>query len=204
MAVIFLIRHGETDYLGKRLAGRLPGIPLNEKGRLQAQQLAIKIGHLPFKHLYSSPIQRTLETAAPLAAKTSLPVEVLPGLIEVDYGDWEGQTSEQIRSSELWPMVHMVPSLVRFNGGESFPEVQERVVAAVESAAVGLERNELAAVFSHADVIALAAAHYLNMPLDDFLRLNISTTSITVLQLDRPKVKVPFVNLNELPQSFDF
>lgn len=204
MAVIFLIRHGETDYLGKRLAGRLPGIPLNEKGRLQAQQLAAKIGHLPFKHLYSSPIQRTLETAGPLAAKADLPVEVLPGLIEVDYGDWEGQTGEQIRSSGLWPMVHSTPSQVRFNGGESFIEVQERVVAAVESAAAGLERNELAACFSHADVIALAAAHYLNMPLDDFLRLNISTTSITILQLGQPQIKVPYVNLNELPQSFDF
>jgi broad specificity phosphatase PhoE len=204
MAIIFLIRHGETDYVGKRLAGRIPGIPLNEKGRAQAQQLAAKIGRLPFQRIFSSPIQRTIETAAPLAALHGLQVETLPGLIEIDYGDWEGLTPEQFRSTALWSLLRTTPSQVRFNGGESYIEVQERVVTAVESVAARLDRNELAACFSHADVIALAAAHYLNMPLDAFLRLNIATASITVLLLGDSQPKVPHINLTELPETFNF
>lgn len=204
MAVIFLIRHGETDYVGKRLAGRIPGIPLNVKGQSQAQQLAQKIGHLPFRRIFSSPIQRTIETAAPLAEKRGLSVETLPGLIEIDYGEWVGMTPEQLRSTDLWSLVHTSPSQVRFAGGESFAEVQERVVSAINQISANLGRNELAACFSHADVIALAAAYYLNMPLDSFLRLSITPASITVLFLGDTQPKVPYINLSELPESFNY
>ncbi len=93
MPIFLLIRHGETDYNKKmHIAGRLPNVHLTKKGRQQAQSLADKLANAPIKAIYSSPLERTLETAEPLAKALKLEVIPMPGLLETDCGEWQGQS----------------------------------------------------------------------------------------------------------------
>ncbi len=101
MTTVLLIRHGENNMVGKRLAGRLPGVHLNKKGREQAEQLAEVLCKAPIKAIYSSPLERAVETAEPLAKLLNLEILPAPGLVELAYGDWQGKTLKQFgRASE--------------------------------------------------------------------------------------------------------
>lgn len=191
MTLLLLIRHGENDARKTRLVGRLPGIHLNQQGREQAEELAGLLADAPIQAVYSSPLERALETAEPLARALNLPVEPLPDLLEIDYGAWQGRTFKQIRRSKFWRQVGENPAGVRFPGGETFLEAQQRAVAALERIAQG---KDMAAVVTHADVILLALAHYLNMPLKDFHRLEIQPASISVIELKDGRSRILHVN----------
>lgn len=197
MATLFLIRHGENDYVGKRLSGRIPGLHLNEKGRLQAAHLAEIFSGLPLKAIYSSPLERAVETAQPLADVLGLPVRILSGLLEMDYGEWQGLTIKQMSRRKLFKTVQATPSRVRMPGGESFSEVQQRAVRAVAEIAAALAEKEMAVCFSHADVIKLVVAHYLEMPLDAFQRLALGTASITTLAFEEHTAYLINYNVTE-------
>lgn len=182
MPVILLIRHGENDYVKKhRLAGRLPGVHLNKKGQEQARLLAEKLRDVPVKAIYSSPLERTLETAAPLAQ--ALGLEVIPrlGLIETDFGEWQGESLKKLGRLKAWRMVQYRPSLMRFPGGETFAEIQMRYVHELESICSQYEPKDIVACVSHADPIRLAVAYYIGLPLDMFQRLSVLPGSISVL-----------------------
>jgi len=184
MPLILLIRHGENDYVKKsRLSGRMPGIHLNEKGRAQAQTLAEKLKSAPIKAVYSSPLERAIETAEPLANALGLEVISRPGLIETDIGEWQGKTIKGLSRLKIWRKVLSAPSLMRFPGGESFIETQYRICQEIEWMRTQHEPKVLIACFSHADPIKLAIAYYLGMPLDMFQRLGVSPASITALHL---------------------
>jgi probable phosphoglycerate mutase len=183
MPAVLLIRHGETDYVGKRLAGRLPGIHLNETGRRQAEAVAQQLKVAPIQAVYSSPLERTLETAQALAAALDLPVQTDEALLEVNFGAWQGKTVKQMHRMKLWKMVQEKPSQVRFPQGESFSEAQARLVAFLDGLREKHTEKDLVACFSHSDAIKLAIAHYLGMPLDTFQRLHVDTASISLLFL---------------------
>jgi probable phosphoglycerate mutase len=184
MTIIYLIRHGDTDYVGRRLAGWLPGIHLNERGRRQAARLAEELAEVRFAALYASPLDRTLETAAPIAASHHLRVVRRPGLGELKAGTWEGQSLKSLRRRKLWAVVQHSPSLARFPGGESFVEAQGRIVAELEGVRQAHPRPDASvAVVSHADMIKLALAHYIGLPLDQFQRLSIEPASISILSV---------------------
>jgi len=184
MPLILLIRHGENDYVKKsRLSGRMPGIHLNEKGRAQAQTLAEKLKSAPIKAVYSSPLERAIETAEPLANALGLEVISRPGLIETDIGEWQGKTIKGLSRLKIWRKVLSAPSLMRFPGGESFIETQYRICQEIEWMRTQHDPKVLIACFSHADPIKLAIAYYLGMPLDMFQRLGVSPASITALHL---------------------
>lgn len=185
MTTVLLIRHGENNMVGKRLAGRLPGVHLNERGRQQAEQVAQALNQAPIKAIYSSPLERTMETAERLASTLGLPIQAAPGLIEVGYGDWQGKTIKQLSRYRLWKVVQEKPSEMRFPGGESLVEVQQRAVAEIERIAAAHEEADLVACFSHGDIIRLLVAHFLGMPLDLFQRVSASTASITVVHIDK-------------------
>jgi len=177
--------------VGKRLAGRLPGVHLNDMGRRQAQQIGLALSTAPIKAIYSSPLERALETAEPLAARSGLPVQQTSGLVEVDYGDWQGKTIRQLSRMKIWKVVQEKPSEMRFPNGESFIEVQGRAVADVERIAAAHSEADLVACFTHGDIIRLAAAHFLGMPLDLFQRISAGTASITTIHINkegRPQV----------------
>jgi probable phosphomutase (TIGR03848 family) len=185
MTTLLLIRHGENDYTATgRLAGRLPGINLNERGRRQAVQLAGALGNAPIKAIYSSPLERTIQTAAPLAAVLGLEVQVETGLLEVDIGKWHGRPLKQLRKLKAWKVLQEQPSAFRFPGGESYLEIQARCVAAMQ-AVITRHPDDLVACFSHGDILRMLTAHFLEMPLDSFQRLGIDTTSITQVHINK-------------------
>lgn len=184
MPLILLIRHGENDYVKKaRMAGRLPGVHLNENGKTQAQALAEKLTGAPIKALYSSPLERAMETAEPIAKALKREIEVREGLIETDIGEWSGKTLKSVRRLKVWRTVQNAPSLFRFPGGESFAETQHRICREIEAICAGLEDKDIVACVSHADPIKLAAAYYIGLGLDNFQRLMVSPASITALHI---------------------
>ncbi len=184
MPIVLLIRHGENEYVKKgRLAGRLPGVHLNQKGQQQALLLAERFKDAPIKAIYSSPLERALETAQPLADKLGLQVITRPGLLEVDIGEWQGQTLKALRRLKLWKTVQMAPSRFRFPGGESFAECQLRLVQEIEHLSSQHEPKDLFACVFHADPIKLTVAYFLGMPLDNFQRLAVAPASVTALHI---------------------
>ncbi|NUM44990.1 MAG: histidine phosphatase family protein [Anaerolineales bacterium] len=198
MPTILLIRHGENDYVKKgRLAGRLPGVHLNEAGRKQAEDLVQTLGHAPLKAVYSSPLERAMETAAPLAQAKGLDILPRAGLLEVDFGEWQDKTLKALQKLALWKVVQGRPSLMRFPAGETFAEAQQRIVNEIITLAGMHAPHEVIACFSHSDLIKLAAAYFLGTPLDLFQRIMIGTASITTLHFHDNFAAV--VNLNYSP-----
>jgi probable phosphoglycerate mutase len=195
MAYIFLVRHGQNDWVKKRrLAGWTPGIQLNDAGRKQAAAVAERLAHLPVTAIYSSPLERCRETAEILAEGHGLTVETVEELGEVRYGEWQGQKLKKLTGLKReWHAVQYHPGRFRFPAGESFLEVQHRMVAALETLA-GRHEKEAIVVVSHADVIKLALAHYLGLPIDLFQRLSIATASVSTLTLEADGVRVLRIN----------
>lgn len=194
MATLLLIRHGENDFVGRRLAGRLAGVHLNVFGHSQAETLAAVLRSEPIVAIYASPLERAIETAEPLARDLYLPIQPQPGLIEIDYGTWQGKSISYLKRLKYWQMVQKTPSQVCFPKGESFSEAQLRVIAALEAINAAHGENDRIACFLHCDTIRLAIAYYLNMPLDSFQRLVINTASITRLHLQNGSVVLMQVN----------
>jgi probable phosphoglycerate mutase len=198
MAILLLIRHAENDYYVKgKLPGRLPGIHLNEPGRQKADALAIALNGVPLKAVYSSPLERAIETAQPLASKMGLEIQIHGGLNELDCGDWKGKSVKRLKKLKAWETVQGDPSNFCFPGGESFLAAQQRVCNTLLELSSTLGEEETAACFSHCDIIRLAVAYFLNMPINDFRRVSAEPASITTLYLgkDHPRL----VNLNLPP-----
>ncbi|HEY9078309.1 MAG TPA: MSMEG_4193 family putative phosphomutase [Anaerolineaceae bacterium] len=194
MTAIFLVRHGENDFVGKRLAGRLPGVHLNQRGKEQAHMLVDRLKQAPLKAIYSSPLERAVETATPLAVHLGLSIQPAPGLIELDYGEWQGAELDQLRTDPLWKKVQNTPSQVCFPGGENLRAVQQRAVEEIERIASLHDERDMIACFSHGDIIRLLLAYYLVMPLDEFQRLSADTASISLVFLTKDGIHVHSVN----------
>jgi probable phosphomutase (TIGR03848 family) len=197
MPTLLLIRHGENDFVKKhRLAGRLPGVSLNDKGRQQALAIAEKLATAPLKAIYSSPLERAVETAEPLAKAFNLPVLTRPGLIETDPGEWTGQSFKKLGRTQVWRTVQSAPSRFRFPGGEAFAECQQRICQELQTLAGQHPPQDLIACFSHADPIRLAVAYFIGLPLDMFQRLAVSPGSLTVLHLGETSARLLALNVN--------
>ena len=195
MSTLLLIRHGENDYLKKnRLPGHLPGIHLNERGREQAAELVRTLGQLPIKAIYSSPLERAVETAEPLAQTLGLGIQIRPPLTDVDPGLWTGRSWKDLRRTKDWKVIQHTPSQFQFPGGETFLQAQQRIVAALTAISTAHKREMVAVVF-HADPIKLAVAHYLGLPLDNFQRLTIHAGSVTVMEIGESTARLLASNL---------
>jgi len=177
---ILLVRHGQTPTTGKLLPGRAPGLHLSETGQAQAEGVARRLADAKITAIYASPLERTRETAAPLAAALGLKVKVDKGLLEADIGDWTGQELKAVAKTPEWKVVHSYPSGFRFPGGESFVEMQARTVSTLDCLRRAHPGETIVAV-SHADVIKAAVAHALGTHLDLFQRIVISPCSVTAI-----------------------
>ncbi|MGC9333330.1 MAG: MSMEG_4193 family putative phosphomutase [Anaerolineae bacterium] len=184
MMNLLLIRHALNDWVGKKLAGWLPDVHLNEEGRAQAVALAVRLADVPLAAIYSSPLDRAVETARPLAVSHGLDVQLREGLGEIRFGTWTGRSLEELKEKELWPVIQVYPSGARFPEGESLHEVQARLVAELDAIRDD-HPDQTVAVVSHSDPIKLVVAHYLGLPLDLFQRLNISPASVTAFAFTR-------------------
>lgn len=184
MPIVLLVRHGENDYVKKnRLAGRKSGVHLNDTGRAQALAVAEKLTGALVKAVYSSPLERAMETAEPFAQALNLEVIPREGLLETDYGEWQDKTLKSLRRRKLWKVVQGRPSMARFPQGESFAETQHRICREIEALVGQHAEKDIFVCVSHADPIKLAVAYYLGLPLDAFQRLAVSPASITALAI---------------------
>jgi probable phosphomutase (TIGR03848 family) len=193
MATLFLIRHAVTAQTGRVLYGQTPGIGLDDRGRAQAAGLVERFGSIRLTAIYSSPLERCVQTVEPLAATQRLAVKVLPELIEMDTGSWTGRTLAQVRRTKPWGTVQKQPSAFRFPGGEGFREAQTRAVDAVERVARRHRRGRVA-IASHGDIVRIVLAHLLGTPLDDFQRIVVDTASVSVVVVDAGRARVVLVN----------
>ena len=177
--LVLFVRHGQTPTTGKVLPGRAPGLQLSEAGRKQAQAAADALSKLPrVDAVYASPLERARETAAPIAAARNLKVKVDRGLLEVDTGEWTGEELKKLRRTPEWRLVQGRPSGFRFPGGESFLDLQARIVSTIERL-VAAHRGGTIVTVSHADTIKAAVGHALGAHLDMFQRISVSPCSIT-------------------------
>jgi probable phosphomutase (TIGR03848 family) len=182
MTLMLLVRHAVTDVTGKRLSGSTPGIHLSDEGRVQAKGLAERLGPLRLTAVYTSPLERCVETAEPIAAGRRLEVGVLADLEEIGYGQWAGRPIAGLMKTKLWRRIQLLPSSVEFPEGETLVGGQRRAVAAFDGIAARSPRGVVVAV-THADVIRLALAHYAGVHIDLFQRFTVSPASVSALVL---------------------
>ena len=202
MPLLLLIRHGENDFTKKhKLAGYTPGVHLNERGLSQAQALADALKEVPIKALYSSPLERAVETATPIAAARELEILNEAGLLETNVGKWQGRSLAALRLQKHWKVVQNAPSRAQFPEGETFYECQTRIVTALDSISRKYKPQDIVACVFHADPIKLAIAHYIGLPLDHFQRLSCDTGSLTALYVNESGANL--IKLNQRP-PFDF
>lgn len=177
---LLLVRHALNDWVGDRLAGWTPNVHLNDKGRAQAQALAGRLADRPMAAIYASPLERAVETAQIIADPHNLEVQIREGVGEARYGEWTGQSLEDLAKEDAWRVVQFYPSMARFPGGEAIREMQARAVAELD-AIVAAHPSETVLVVSHADLIKAALAHYAGLHLDLFQRLVVSPASLSVV-----------------------
>ena len=179
--LVLFVRHGTTPTTGKVLPGRARGLHLSEQGREQAQRAAARIAEVgKIAAVYSSPLERARETAAPIARLARKTKRIERGLIECDLGAWTGLSLRRLMKKPEWSIVQRSPSTFRFPGGESFTEMQSRMVGTVDAIRRRHPGRAIVCV-SHADTIKAAVAHATGTPLDLFQRIVISTCSVTAI-----------------------
>lgn len=176
---ILLVRHGHTPTTGKLLPGRAPGLHLADVGMQQAERVGERIAELAkVDAIYTSPMERARETAAPIGKAVGIRPKVVKGLVECDFGDWTGAELKQLMKLPEWRTVQKAPSTFRFPNGESFTEMQVRMITALDTLREHHPGGLIVCV-SHADTIKAAMAHALGTHLDLFQRIVISTCSIS-------------------------
>tara|TARA_B110000438_G_C15783234_1_gene637225 strand:+ start:405 stop:1046 length:642 start_codon:yes stop_codon:yes gene_type:complete len=200
--LVIYIRHGKTPTTGIKLPGRAPGLHLSEEGLIQAktvaEELAKSTKHLPGKgiaSIYSSPMERTKETAKPIAKIFGLKIKTSQGLNECDFGSWTGRKLSALSKLNAWSIVQKQPSAFRFPNGESFMEMQTRIVNEVSKIA-GLHKNQTIICVSHADPIKAALASAIGTPLDLFQRIVVGPCSASAVLYTKEKPIVMTINSN--------
>jgi probable phosphomutase (TIGR03848 family) len=203
MTLLLLIRHGENDYVKTgKMAGRLAGVHLNERGQKQAEALGEALKDVPIKAVYSSPLERAIETATPIASARKLGIIREPDVMDADIGAWQGKSIKALRLTKVWKIVQNSPSRFRFPDGESFPEMQTRIANALERIIKKHNKpRDIVVVVFHADPIKLAVSHFLGLPLDNFQRLSCDTGSLTAIYAGDSGANL--VKLNQRP-PFEF
>jgi len=195
--LVVLVRHGVTPTTGKELPGRSPGLHLSDTGQQQAKTAATRIALMlnndkdkpnskarkpRIAAVYASPLERTQETATPIAEAVGQPVQVDAGLLELDVGDWTGLELAAAAKKPEWKLVQRYPSGFRFPGGESFVEMQARIVDTLARYRAD-HPGEIVVAVSHADPIRAAVAHAMGTHLDLFQRVLVSPCSLTAIAL---------------------
>ncbi|MFI5623443.1 histidine phosphatase family protein [Nocardioides sp. NPDC051685] len=207
MATMILVRHGRTTANASgTLAGRLPGVRLDERGLEQAQKAGERISPVPLALAVTSPMERCQQTLSViLDGRSELPAVVVEdGVAECDYGEWQGEKITTLARRKLWKTVQAQPSAVTFPGGESMPAMQARAVEAVRrhDAAVTAAHGDAAVwlCVSHGDLIKSILADALGMHLDLFQRLHVDPASISVVRYGdgRPTVLATNTNAGDL------
>jgi probable phosphoglycerate mutase len=175
------------------MCGRAAGLHLNETGHEQARQLAERLAALPIAAIYASPLERTRETAQPLADARGLMVQIEPRFIELDYGAWSGGLYADMKDDPVWGLYNRVRSVARPPHGESMLDIQQRAVTAILELQAA-HANETVAVVSHADTLRAILLYFFAIPIDFVQRMELSPAGISVLQLSDGAPRVLQIN----------
>jgi broad specificity phosphatase PhoE len=196
MTTFHLIRHGERDTPPGFLPGHAPGIRLTAEGRAQAERIARRLAAEKIDQIFTSPLERTVESATPLARLQQLTPQPAPAFIELDFGHWTGKRTDELKGDPRWEHFNRFRSGTRMPEGESAFEVQARFVGELLRLRDAFPGQSIAC-FSHADPIRLALAYFIGMPIDCGERLEIRTGSISTLLLADWGARL--TRLNEVP-----
>jgi probable phosphoglycerate mutase len=197
---LVLIRHAHSEANAAGiLSGRLPNVHLSEKGIVQAENLAVRLGNFPVSNLRISPMERCFETISPwinsvvLANNPKFEPIIDPELTEVDYGTWSGKKLIALSKNKLWKTVQESPSRMYFPHGEGIAQMQARAMTSVHQA-VSAKGKATAVIVSHGDVIKSIVASALGMHLDEFQRIIIDPASISILDFSSTKPRTLLLN----------
>jgi probable phosphomutase (TIGR03848 family) len=193
MAKILLIRHATNDTVSKRIAARVAGVHLNEEGNQQANAIAERLTHLKISAIYSSPLERAIETAAPLASKLNLPINKHGGLLEIDFGEWTNKTIDELKTIALFHQFNSFRSGTRIPGGETMAEAQLRIIKCMDELNQ-IHHNDIIALFSHADMIKSAIAYFAGINIDFLHRIEISPASVSAIQIFDAGAEISLLN----------
>ncbi len=192
----FLVRHAAHALLGRVLAGRSPGVHIDEAGRIQAEQVARRLADERISVIEAGPQPRTRETAAPIAARVGLPVGIELALDEVDVGEWTGRTFHELEADPRWRTWNKARGSAGAPGGETMGEVQARIVCHLDRVR-GKHPEGRVVMVSHGDVIKAAIVFYLGLTLDALSRFEISPAGLSTLVIGDWGSKI--ITLNEVP-----
>ena len=193
MTTFALIRHASHALLGHTIVGRQPGVQLGSSGLREAEALAGRVEGWPIEALYSSPLERARATAAPIAERLQLEVQIAQELNEIDYGAWTNRTLADLRELAEWRRFNLFRSGSRIPGGETMLEVQERMLRLLERLGAAHPEQTIALV-SHGDVIKAALAYYLGVPLDLSQRIELGPASLSILRVEPYGPQVLLIN----------
>ncbi|HVT11675.1 MAG TPA: histidine phosphatase family protein [Fimbriimonadaceae bacterium] len=196
MTTLLFVRHGTHGLLGKRFVARTPGVLLNEEGWREAEAVADSLRDVEIAAIYSSPMERAMQTADPLAKQKNLEIQVREELNEIHIGEWSNLTMDELRQIPGWKEWHELRSCNTPPGGEKMLDVQHRMIAALEEIRCTHE-GQTVAMFSHGDPIRAALAYYMGIPIDLFNRLRVDPGSISALEFGEHEVQL--TRLNEAP-----
>jgi broad specificity phosphatase PhoE len=198
MTMFLLVRHAMCDPVGRSIAGRLPGIHLNSLGQRQADHLAERLASLTLSGVYSSPLERAMETAGPLGRRHGLDVQPVAGLTEVDFGEWTGKAFEELDQLPAWRRFNEFRSGTSIPGGETMAEVLSRALRELDRLrALHPGSETLVAVVSHGDVLRMLVTHALGVTPDLLHRLELSPASVTILQVEDYGPRLLLLNSTE-------
>jgi probable phosphomutase (TIGR03848 family) len=198
MTTFLLIRHGMTDAVGQLMTGRAAGVRLNAVGEEQARTLPDRVGSIRIDAVYTSPLERTRDTARLLANARGLDVQIDERLIEIDYGRWSGRRFADMVDDPDWQLYNSVRSATRPPGGESLLDVQHRGVNAILDLH-GRYPHGVVAIVTHADTLRAILQYFLGMPIDFVMRLDLSPGRISVLQMGTGAPRIVQVNGDTVP-----
>jgi len=196
MTTVLIVRHGLTALTGLVLAGRTPGVHLDERGLAQAAALGERLRPVPLAAVVTSPLERCRETAAALLAgrEPPPPLHVDERVGEVRYGAWTGRELKALRKDPLWAVVQGHPSAAVFPDGEGLAGMSSRAVAAVRAWNAELGPDATYALVSHGDIIKAILADALGLHLDGFQRLGVDPCALSVVRYGRLGTHVERVN----------
>lgn len=199
MATVILVRHGRsTANVAGILTGRAAGVDLDAVGRSQAERAAERIAAVPVVAVISSPLARCRQTARTIAERHALRTRLEPGIVECDYGQWQGRPLKELAQEPLWSVVQTRPSVAVFPGGESMATMQARSVEAIRRLDAELEAEHGAGAVwvavSHGDIIKSVLADALGMGLDLFQRLGVNPGSVSIIRYGTTRPEVVATN----------
>lgn len=193
MTTVLLIRHASVDPIGKWLASRASGVHLNAKGQMEAKELAGRLAGINIAGIYSSPLERAIETAQPLSKASGLPVHICNELTDVDYGDWTGKSFAELDHNPDWRCFNTSRTTTIIPGGEHVTQVRDRMARAAASIC-SQYKSSTVAIFSHCDLIRVALVHFAGKSLDSVLSFAIDPASISAVRLSSSKPQILIIN----------